>query len=331
MDVKNLFQKQKMMRQVLLSLIPVALAAVFLYGWRVVMLFAVVCAAAIVTEYLVARSIAGDKAKVSEAVFVSCALFTLSLPPMTPAWIAVVGIVVGILFGKMVFGGFGRNVFNPALVGRCFIYIAFPVAMTATWNAPYQGLPGGFAAFAPLAMAADAVSTATPIINFNTSQAQEPLLNLFLGLVPGSLGESSKLLILLGGVYLIARKTASWRLILSTIASGFAFAALAYWLNVPGIGGRPLPPALFSILTGGFLYGAVYMITDPVSAPKDSASQWVAGALTGLLTVVIRSFALFTEGIMFAILIVNALTPLIEMKVKGWKSRGAAPAQEAAA
>ncbi|HSK69129.1 MAG TPA: RnfABCDGE type electron transport complex subunit D, partial [Candidatus Limnocylindria bacterium] len=268
------------------------------------------------------------KAKVSEAVFVSSALFTLSLPPMTPAWIAVVGIVVGIVFGKMVFGGFGRNVFNPALVARCFIYVAFPAAMTVTWSQPFLSLPGGFAAFQP---AADAITAATPIITFNTTRAMAPLQDVFLGFVNGSLGESSALHILLGGAYLLIRKVASWKLMLSTVIGGLALSAVLYYAGVAGPEGRPLAPPLFTLLSGGFLYGAVYMITDPVSAPKDSTSQWIAGLLVGMVTVVIRSFALFTEGIMFAILIVNSLTPLIELKVRDWKNRGKGAATEAAA
>ena len=166
MDIKNLFMKQKMMRTVLLSLIPLGLAAVFLYGWRLILLAVTVALAAVVAEYLVMRSINREKTKVSEAVFVSAALFTLSLPPRTPIWIALVGIVFGVVFGKAVFGGFGRNIFNPALVARCFIYIAFPTQMTLQWAQPFTSLPGGFAQWS---VAADAVTSAVAGATARTS------------------------------------------------------------------------------------------------------------------------------------------------------------------
>lgn len=328
MEVKNLFMKQKMMRTVLLSLIPVALMAVFLFGWRVVMLAVIVALAAVIAEYLIMRTINKEKTRVSEAVFVSAALFTLSLPPRTPIWIALVGIVFGVVFGKAVFGGFGRNIFNPALVGRCFIYIAFPTQMTMRWETPFLSLPGGFAAWMP---AADAVTSATPIINFNTSGALTPLSKLFFGFINGSLGETSALLIILCGLFLVLKKVASWRLMVSTIVSGGILSALLFYLGATGAGGRALAPPLFALLSGGFLFGAVFMVTDPISAPKDNVSQWISGTLVGLITIVIRSFALFTEGVMFAILIVNALTPLIELKVKQIRDRGKKPQKEAAA
>lgn len=316
MDLKKLFTKQKMMRQVLISLIPIALMAVFLFGWRIIFLGLIVTLAAIISEYLVMRTINKEKTKVSEAVLVTSALFTLSLPPQTPVWVAVIGIVFGVVFGKSVFGGFGRNIFNPALVARCFIYVAFPTQMTMQWAKPFLSLPGGFASFYPLTLAADAFTQATPIITFNSTGATAPLLRLFLGLIPGSAGETSALLILIAGVILSVKKTASWQIIVSTILSGLAFSAILHYAGVTGPSGMRLAPPLVSLFSGGFLYGAVFMATDPVSAPKIKAAQWMTGSLIGIITMVIRSFSLFTEGIMFAILIVNALTPLIEMKVK---------------
>jgi len=326
MDIKGLFMKQKMMRTVLLSLVPVALAAVFLFGWRILMLAALVALAASLTEYLVMRSISGNKAKVSEAVFVSSALFTLSLPPRTPVWIALVGIVFGILFGKAVFGGFGRNIFNPALVGRCFIYIAFPSQMTMAWAQPFASLPGGFANWT---VAADAVTSATPIITYNTTGTIAPSLNLFLGTIAGSMGETSALLILLAGIFLVYKKLASWQLMVSTVVSGALLSAVLHYAGVTHATGMLAAPPLFALLSGGFLFGAVFMVTDPVSAPKGKGEKWIAGSLVGLITVIIRTFSLFTEGMMFAILIVNALTPLIELQYGKLKARRKLPGKEA--
>ncbi len=328
MEIKNLFMKQKMMRTVLLALIPVALVAVFLQGWRVVMLSVFVGLAAVIAEYLVMRSINREKTKVSEAVFVSAALFTLTLPPQTPVWIAVVGIVFGIVFGKAVFGGFGRNVFNPALVGRCFIYVAFPAQMTMTWAKPFLSLPGGFAAWTA---GADAVTSVTPIIAYNETGALVSNLDLFLGRVAGSLGEVSALVILLAGAFLVYKKVASWQLMVSTIVSGTALAAVLHYAGVHHSMGMLSAPPLFTLLSGGFLFGAVFMVTDPVTAPKSKAAQWIAGALVGLVTVVIRNFSLFTEGMMFAILIVNAVTPLLELKLKQRMDRKKPAVKEASA
>jgi len=326
MNIKGLFQKQKMMRTVLLALIPVVLMAVYLFGWRVLALMALTMAAACASEYLVMRSIQKDKVRVSEAALVSAALFTLTLPPRTPFWIAAVGIVFGIVFGKTAFGGFGKNIFNPALVGRCFIYIAFPAQMTLQWAQPFASLPGGFASWG-----VDAVSAATPIISYNSGGAAASYGELLLGFVGGSLGETSALLLILVGAFLVYKKVASWQIMVSTVVSGGALAAILSLAGIAGAHGVPLPPPLFTLLTGGFLFGAVLMATDPVSAPRDKTAQWITGTLIGLVTVVIRSFALFTEGMMFAILIVNALTPLIELQLRQRKGRNAQKAKEAAA
>ena len=328
MDLKTLFTKQKMMRTVLLALIPIALLAVFLYGWRWVLMGLLVGLAAVISEYLVMRSINKEKAKVSEAVFVSAALFTLTLPTMTPMWVAVVGIVFGVVFGKGVFGGFGRNIFNPALVGRCFIYVAFPAHMTMTWPQPFLSLPGGFAAYST---AVDAISAATPIITYNASGALPNYLHLFLGNVAGSLGESSALLILLSGLFLVYKKVASWQLMVSTIVSGTALSALFHYAGVTQATGMAAAPPLFMLLSGGFLFGSIFMVTDPISAPKTKQAQWVAGTLVGLITVIIRTFSLFTEGMMFAILIVNAFTPLLELQIKRHQDRKKLQKKEAAA
>ena len=226
------------------------------------------------------------------------------------------------------FGGFGRNVFNPALVGRCFIYIAFPHQMTAQWALPFQGLPGGFAQWA---VPADAVSAATPIITYNATGTAAPLGDLFLGNIAGSLGETGALLIILAGCFLVWRKAASWRLMVSTVVSFTLLSAVLHYAGVTQVSGIRSAPPLFALLSGSILFAAVFMVTDPVSAPKIKAAQWVSGSLVGLVTVVIRTFSLFAAGVTFAILIVNALTPLIEMKIKALQARGRQPGKEAAA
>ena len=323
-DIRALFTKQKMMRTVLWSLIPVALMAVYLFGWRPFLVGVIVTLAGIVSEYLVMRTIQKEKTKVSEAVLVSSVLFTLTLPPATPIWIAVVGIVFGIVFGKAVFGGFGRNIFNPALVGRCFIYIAFPSYMTAQWSLPFSGFPGGFASWLPR-QAADMVSGATPMLALETTGALAPLDSLLLGTIPGSLGETSALLLLLCGAFLVYKKVASWQIMSSTLVSGLLLSAALYYTGVTAA------PPLFALLSGGYVFGSVFMATDPISAPKIKSAQWVYGLIIGIVTVIIRSFSLFTEGMMFAILIANALTPLMELKFKQRQDRAKLKSEVASA
>jgi Na+-transporting NADH:ubiquinone oxidoreductase subunit B len=310
--IKDLFLKQKMMTRVLISLLPLLLFSIYLFGLRVLVLLAVVTVTGLLCEYGVMRLINGSKTKVSEALLVTCLLFTLSLPPATPYWVAIIGIAFGVVFGKCVFGGFGKNIFNPALVGRCLIYVSFPAHMTISWSEPFSGFPGGLARFSG---GADVMTMATPMLQMNKEGVTTDYLDLFLGTVAGSLGETSALLIVLAAIYLIVTKTASWKIIASTAVSFLALNLILYYSGV--IQTDPL----FSLLSGGFLFAAVFMATDPISSPKQDTSRIIYGVLIGLIAVVIRSFSLFTEGIMFAILIVNSFVPLIERNVKSFKNR----------
>ena len=144
MQITKYLTKQKMMRTVLWSLVPIYLFSIYLFGWRVLLVLLATVISAFAGELFIMRMINGDKAKVSEAAFVTAALLALTLPPTIPIWIAVVGSLFGIIFGKAIFGGFGKNVFNPALVGRAFIYVSFPIPMTVQWLKPFSGFPGGF-------------------------------------------------------------------------------------------------------------------------------------------------------------------------------------------
>lgn len=311
MNLGNLVLKQKIMRRVLLSLIPLIIFSVFLFGWRMLVLLAFVCLIGILCEYAAMRLINGKGAKVSEAVLVSCFLFTLTLPPATPLWVAGVGIAFGVFFGKGVFGGFGRNIFNPALVGRCLVYVSFPTYLTANWSAPFTALPGGFAQFGTL----DALAMATPMALMKDAGTMTGYGKLFLGTIAGSAGETSALLILCAAIYLLVTKTASWRIMLSCALS-FAVLGLVLFLL-----GETQADPLFSLLSGGFLFGTVFMTTDPVSAPADRTAQLIYGVLIAAATVLIRTYSLFTEGMMFAILFANTFSPLLERQIKELKAR----------
>ena len=310
--VKDFFLKQKLMTRALIALLPVLVLSVYFFGLRTLVLLLIVTITGILSEYGIMRLIDVKKAKVSEALFVTSLLFTLTLPPSVPFWVAAVGIAFGVVFGKCVFGGFGKNIFNPALVGRALIYVSFPAYMTVTWTEPFSGLPGGFAQWSS---GIDAATSATPMILMNKAGVVTDYLKLFLGNVSGSLGETSALIIILAAVYLMITKTASWKIIVSCLASFTILSSILYWTGV--IAADPL----FSILSGGFLFATVFMATDPVSAPRQEISKFIYGALIGIVAIVIRAFALFTEGVMFAILIVNAFVPLIDRNIKILKDR----------
>lgn len=305
MVLKTLFLRQGIMRKVLISLIPILFFAVYSFGLRILLVLAVVTAAGVFTEYLVLRFMkGGTDFKITEAILVTAVLYTLTLPPTLPLWIGVVGIVFGTLFGKCVFGGFAKNIFNPALVGRCFVFISFPSAMMVSWVTPFQGFPGGLLRYST---GLDAITAATPLVDQGVS-----LSRLFFGQIPGSSGEISALLILLAAVYLVATKTASLRIMLSGTIAFLALSTVLYASNVVA------PTPLVSLLTGGFLFAIVFMATDPITAPRDKVAQIFYGVLVGLLALTIRSFSTFREGAMFAILLANTFAPLLEMRVKNF-------------
>jgi Na+-transporting NADH:ubiquinone oxidoreductase subunit B len=306
---KNLFLMQPMMIRVCYGLIPCLVGSVYYFGLRSLVLTALVLVFGIAAEG--AFTLRQGK-PISSAVFVSCLILALSLPPTTPFWIAIIGIVFGVVFGKMVFGGFGYNVFNPAMVGRCFIYIAFPVALTARWVEPFSGTHGGFAAWSP---PVDALTGATPLVLLKAGKSY-PVGKLFLGNIPGSLGETAAWAILLGGIYIVATKAAQWRLVLSCLLGGI-LASFALW----SAGIRGVPDPLTSLMAGSFLFGAFFVVTEPVSGPKTKVAQWIYGFLIGGLTIVIRKFSSFSAGIMFATLLMNIFVSVMDLAVNEVKGR----------
>ncbi len=307
-----MFQKQVMMRRVLYSLFPIYLFSIYLYGWRPLAVGAVVFFSGILTEFLFMKQ---RKQKVSEAVLVTSMLYTLSMPPMVPLWIAAVGIVFGVLFGKSIYGGFGRNIFNPAITGRLFIYVTFPTVMTGGWM-----IPGKFGT-----AGADAVSAATPLALMHGGTIPS-LQNLITGIHPGAMGESAVILIALGAVYLIYTKTASWRSIFSTLISFTVLQSIFYYT------GLSAAPPLESLLSGSILFVAVFMVTDPVTSAKKKLGQLFYGMLIGVVFCLIRDFSLFPEGASFAVLMGNTFASLIdEWAGKAGKKKKANPVKGAEA
>lgn len=300
--------KQKPMLLVVYVLLPLVAASVYFFGWRSLLILAVVNIAGFLTEYIFVRS--GGK-PVSSAVFVTNFLFALSLPPTIPIWIAVVGIVFGVVFGKMVFGGFGMNVFNPALAGRAFVYISFVVPLTGSWVQPFDGIAGGFTAFQ-----ADVVTKATPLQLFSQGETV-PLMDLLLGNTAGSLGETAAFLIIISGIILMIRKVASFRIVFAGLI-GFGVFQLIFWLaGTPGA----VDP-LRAMLSGSFLFGIMFMATDPISSSqRTDTGRWIYGGLIGVLIVLIRLFASWPEAVTFAILLANMFAPLIDKVIQESKQK----------
>ena len=292
--LKNIFMKQKMMNRVLYALIPIIIYAVFRFGWRVIAVIAVTNIFSVIMEYLFVR---GQKpGKISGAVWVTGTLLALILPSTIPLWMAAVGAVVAISLGKMVFGGFGMNPFNPALVGRIFLFISFPRHMGTQWSQPFEQLPGGFGSWTN----PEALTAATRITEMS-EKGVSGLGDLFLGNIPGCIGEISSLLIILSAMYLIFTKTAKWQPMIGGIVSFMLFSFIFYGTN-----------PLYFLFAGGVMFGMVFMITDPVSMPKHKTVIWINSILVGLLTVIIRKFSSFPEGFMFALLLGNTFSPIIE-------------------
>ena len=301
---EKLFLMQQVMLRVCYALLPLVFASVYLFGWRSLAVVLVVLAFGIATEALFTLR---QGKPITSAVFVTSLIFSLSLPPMIPFWMAVVGIVAGVALGKMVFGGFGQNVFNPAMVGRCFLYVTFPIEMTNQWASP---LWGGAAGFGRWSLSLDAVTRATPLVEGHKG-ISVPLDQLFFGNTAGSLGETSAFLILLGGIYLIYKKAAPWRLAVSCLIGGVLLSSVLHGLGAAGV-----PSALVTLLSGSFLFGSVFVVTEPISGAKTPYGQWIYGFMVGGLTVVLRGFSNFPEGVMFSILIMNAFVPLIDQAVR---------------
>jgi Na+-transporting NADH:ubiquinone oxidoreductase subunit B len=322
------FQKQKPMRQVLMALLPAFFGSIYFFGWVSAGMVALSMVTCILTEWMFVRK---SKGKVSEAVLVTAFLFALTLPPTVPFWMIVLGGIFGVVFGKMAFGGFGANIFNPAMVARAFLYITFPVQMTNRWI-PAAGLadfPGGFAAwrYAAGGNGMDSITAATATHAYKAGAEVIPnTLSLFLGQINGqfqsmgaptligggSLGETSALLLILGGAFLLIKKVAKWRLVAGFFSVYLIFQSLLYYFMPQSV----FDP-VFAILSGGIMLGGFFMVTDPVSAAKTNAGQWIYSGLIAVLAILIRSFSLFAGGLMFAVLLGNMFASLIDVVVKG--------------
>ncbi|RMF59030.1 MAG: RnfABCDGE type electron transport complex subunit D [Calditrichaeota bacterium] len=296
------------MRQVIIALLPATLAALYFFGINAFLVILVSILGAMFTEWLFTRSKGVNTLHDGSAALTGL-LLALVLPPGIPLWMAFLGGVVSIGIGKMIFGGLGSNIFNPALVGRAFLQAAFPVAMT-TWS-PVIPMNQFFHLYhttlgIPFLKMPTAVTTATPLARMKFDAQLTAFHDLFLGSTAGSLGETSSLLILLGGIYMVLKKVINWRIPLAIFISMYVFAGILHWINP----GHYAPPT-FHLFAGGIMLGAIFMATDPVTSPVTQKGCWVFGIGIGFLVILIRTFGGLPEGVMYAILLMNAFTPLI--------------------
>ena len=287
------------------SLLPIVVASTYFFGISAILVVAAATLGAVLTE----AGFGSRQTLVDGSGAITGLLLGLTLPAGLPLWMAFVGGAFGIGFGKLIFGGLGQNVFNPALLGRAFLQASFPVAMTtfpalATdwWTLRGDNLALPFAS----ARALDAITGATALGRMKFERQPTALADLVLGTTTGSLGETSGLLILLCAGYLALRNYLNWRIPASIFATVAGMAGLLHLVDP-----ARYPGPLFMLFSGGLMLGAVYMATDLVTSPVTSRGCWVFGAGIGLLVVVIRLWGGLAEGVMYSILIMNALVPFL--------------------
>jgi len=300
--IRDPLDVKRYMSIVIIGLLPVTLASLYFFGLRMLLVIAVSYAAGGAFEVLFAVI---RKEEINEGFLVTGLLFALILPPTLPLWMVAVGVAFGVVVGKELFGGTGRNPFNPALVGRCFLALGYPAAMSANWVKPPSGFAGRLAQYID-ASSIDALTSATPLVTAKHGDFT-PVTDLFFGAVAGSAGETCKLAVLIGGVYLIITRVANWRPIAGALG---AFAILAGALHYA----QPdrFAPVLWHLMAGSFLFGIFFMATDPVSSPTTNGGKWVYGIIIGIATVLIRNFTGYVEGVMFAILLGNIFAPILD-------------------
>jgi electron transport complex protein RnfD len=282
-----------MMRDVLIALSPTVLVALLNFrGMAVKQLL--ICIVACMAAEALFTGMRGRRATLGDlSAVVTGTILALSLPATAPWYVGVIGSAVAIGIGKVVFGGLGMNIFNPAMVGRAFVMIAFAGAMAAAgYIASGQGV--------------DVISQATPLTAFKQSDITTSLSALFMGTCNGSLGETSALACLLGGLFLCVRRVASWEIPAGVLISALFWGGIANLTHL-----HSQWTVLHHLLSGALLFGAFFIATDPVTSPLSPKGKWIFGAGIGSMVMLLRIFSGYPEGVMFAVLLWNALTPLI--------------------
>lgn len=285
----------RIMWNVIAALVPASVLAVVYFQWAAVGIILTCVIAALLSE-MVVNKVKGEVFTIPDgSALITGLLLALTLPPSFSLGGAALGSVFAIIVGKHFFGGLGYNIFNPALLGRAFLQASFPVPMT-TWTWPLT------AKYADV----DGITAATPLGLFKFEGITSELTGLLTGNISGSLGETSALAILIGGIYLLIRKYADWRIPTSFLLSVFVVSGIFYLID-----GQTYPSPIFQLFSGGLMLGAFFMATDMVTSPVTARGAWIFGTGAGFILVIIRLFGGLPEGVMYAILLMNAFTPLI--------------------
>lgn len=318
---------EKNMYGVLIALIPAFICSVIFFGWGAIIVTAVSVAACLIFEYLIQKYLLRQNPMIWDgSAIITGVLLAFNLPVSIPLWIVAIGALVAIGVGKMSFGGLGNNIFNPALVGRVFLLISFPVQMT-TWPTP-QGFAttDAVTGATPLAIVKAALaSNGTEAASGATAQGPQSVSeilaahgitvpDMLYGNMGGSLGEVAAIALLIGFAYMLLRKIITWHIPVAIFATVIVFTGILHLANPEQFAGP-----LFHLFTGGLMLGAIFMATDYVTSPMTHKGMWIYGIGIGVLTVLIRVFGSYPEGMSFAILIMNGLTPLINRCCKPQK------------
>ena len=318
--MRKVISVEQIMRNVVFALLPICVWSIYQFGLSAIALILVTLISCMATEAYFCWMSGRPNTLGDFSVVITGLLLALTLPPGFPLWMAAVAGFIAVGLGKALFGGLGQNIMNPALVGRAFVQAAFPVAIT-TWTPSM--VSGRFQEFIPSTLAlpfmspvdtsdwvkshaVDGFTGATPLALQKFEQVSVDTMDLLTGTVAGSVGETSALLIFLCGLYLAFRKMLDWR-IPAAIFVGTTLVSGPLYLYNPEI----YPTPLFVLLSGGLMLGAMFMATDMVVSPMTPKGVWTYGLVIGVITVVIRLFGGLTEGVMYAILIANALAPII--------------------
>ena len=294
---------QRVMFKVNLALIPAALFGVLQFGMPALFLMLTCVFSCWLCELIALKLNPKAGGELTDGASLLTALILgMSLPPHAPLWLGALGGMIAILFGKHIYGGLGQNLFNPAMLARVVLLIAFPVQMTH-WVEPSAFMDGQF-----YKMGVDGVSGATTLGYFKESHKQSfEWMHHLMGTSKGSMGETSSILLLLGGLWLLQQKVFTWHAPVATLAGCLVPGAL-HWLLSPASITEPLA----QLTSGGLLIGVFFIVTDPVTTPSSTKGKLVYGLMTGFLIYIIRSFGNFPEGVAFAVLLTNAATPLID-------------------
>lgn len=309
------FSTSRIMRDVVIALVPAFAFSVFIYGLSAVFVTGIAILSCMLFEWLIDRFMLRRGSTLGDwSAVVTGTLLAFNLPASISPWLIILGALVSIGVGKMSFGGLGRNLFNPALVGRVFLLISFPVQMTLF---PDTVGVDAITGATPLAFVKEALKTGTPVTEI---MPNIDLSGMLLGFKDGSMGEIGALALLVGGIYLLIRKVITWHIPVFVLGSMGVFAAIL-WLVNPEQYMNPL----FHLFAGGAMLGAIFMATDYVTSPMTKTGQAIYAIGIGIITILIRVWGAYPEGISFAILIMNATVPLINMYVKPSRFGGRSP------